>query len=852
MPADGAEIQRPPGTVPTRRRVAFLLQNPRRCRYDDPHRYHCFVETCPTLRPRMAEHHPKLRTDLEFRAESDEKDAALIIKDPVTRRFYRFASVQATVLRLLDGSGTCESIAESAARQHQRMVEASQVGEFCRKLESLLLLDSPACWAKLDALRKRSGRLLGTVLSIKIHAFNPDALLARMDRRFRFCFTPGCHGFIWAAILIALGITVVQTKSLFFSLEALLSLYSIPLIAAVAFAVMTIHEFAHGLALKHYGGKVEEMGLLILYFVPGFYCNVSDAWLLPKRSRIRVTLAGGYVQLFVWALATLGWRLLAQETLLNRICLITIAFAGIQAFFNFNPLIRLDGYYLLSDLLEIPNLRAKAFAFLKRRAKSWLWAADRDASSDRATSLAKRENRIFAVYGVSALIFSGALLILVIGKIGGWLLTHYQMWGLALMVMVGMLAVPSSSDKSEVARPGEDKRSPAGRWLRRRWGLVLVLIIALFVLFLSWELKIPGDFTVLPNKEVVVNPQVDGALKAIHFDEGDRVRNGSIIAELENFDLRNQYEETRGELATRCAELNLLKAGTRPEEIERARRQVATKETELFNAARVEQERRMLSETVAKKEAALENALANYQRSRRLLADGLISRSDADRDRTTYEVQLKELSEAQGQLKMLEERTERDREIKNKELDHARSELKVLQAGSRKEAIDAVAAQVKKLEDKLGILGQQLEQLKITAPIDGVISTPLLRNRIGEYLVKGQAFCNIVSEGIVIVDLPVPEKEISDIRPGFPITMKVRGYPNLSFEAHVMTIAPVAVEKNGERMVTVRGELSNSDGILKSGMTGVGKILCGKHRIGYLVTRRLVRWLRTEFWEYLP
>jgi putative peptide zinc metalloprotease protein len=559
-----------------------------------------------------------------------------------------------------------------------------------------------------------------------------------------------------------------------------------------------------------------------------------------------VTLAGGYAQLFVWALATIGWRLVAPETVLSRIFLITIAFAGIQALFNFNPLIRLDGYYLLSDAVQIPNLRAKAFEHVRLAAKR-LWGSDFPSRTRQLPP--KRVRRILAWYGVASLAFTGTLLVIVVGKIGGWMLDHYQLWGLASMVALGLLSIPQNAPKAAGAKPEHNR---AGQWLKRRWGLVAALCVLAIVMFLPWELKIPGDFAVLPNKEVVVTPQVEGTLKEIHFDEGNRVQNGTILAELENLDLKNQYEETRGELAAQTAGLNLLRAGTRPEEIERAHRQVATKEAELFNSVRIEQERKMLAETVAKKEASLENAQANYQRSNRLLAEGLISVSEADRDRTNYEVQRKELSEAQAQMKVLEERMERDRELKNKELDHARSELKVLQAGSRKEAMDAVEAQVNKLQEKLVILGQQLEYLKIKSPIDGVISTPYLRNRIGEYLTKGQVFCSIVSEGIVLVDLPLPEKEIADIQPGFPITLKVRGYPNLSFQAQVMTIAPVAMEKNSERMVTVRGELSNPNGILKSGMTGVGKVLCGKHRIGYLVTRRLIRWLRTEFWEYLP
>ena len=82
--------------------------------------------------------------------------------------------------------------------------------------------------------------------------------------------------------------------------------------------------------------------------------------------------------------------------------------------------------------------------------------------------------------------------------------------------------------------------------------------------------------------------------------------------------------------------------------------------------------------------------------------------------------------------------------------------------------------------------------------------------------------------------------------------MKVRGYPKLSFEAQVRSISAVALEQGDERMVTVRGSLENREGLLKPGMTGVGKILCGRRLVGELATRRLVRWIRTEFWEYLP
>jgi multidrug resistance efflux pump len=234
------------------------------------------------------------------------------------------------------------------------------------------------------------------------------------------------------------------------------------------------------------------------------------------------------------------------------------------------------------------------------------------------------------------------------------------------------------------------------------------------------------------------------------------------------------------------------------------------------------------------------------------LNTGLIARNDADRDRTAYEVQQKELSEAKGKLKVLEEQVDRNRDIKSKELAQANSELKILQAGSRRESIRAVQSQVSKLEEKLNILGREIEFLKIRSPIDGVVATSYLHNRIGDFLDLGDAFCEIVSEGTVIVEMPVPEKEIGDVRVGFPITMKVRGFPERWYEAHVSSIAPVAAANGSVRTVIVQGQLENPDGSLKAGMTGVGKILCGERMIFEILSRRMVRWLRTEFWEYLP
>ncbi|MBP1608017.1 MAG: putative efflux pump rane fusion protein [Acidobacteria bacterium] len=794
----------------------------------------------------MTETYAKLRSDLEIRPESQDRDTSIIIKDPISRRFYRFTSVQGTVLQLLDGSRTPRLIADLASEKHGTAVLESQVEDFIVKLRNLLLLDHPVCWNRLAQHQPRN-RLLQSILSIKIHAFNPDKLLDLLSTRLRFCFGPGFAAVAIAITVIALIISVLNWKLLFVSLGTLFTLYSLPLIVIIAFAVMTIHEFAHGATLKHYGGKVEEMGFLVLYFIPAFYSDVSDAWLLKKRERIRVTLAGGYIQLIIWAAATILWRLVAQETLLSRICLITVAFSGIMTLLNLIPFIRLDGYYLLSDYLEIPNLQKKSYAYLKHKVLGWL----NEGADSAKTGLSARERRTFTLYGISSLLFSAGLLLLVLWRLGGWMVREFQGWGVLAISAFLLIALPVAN-KENVKGAGKYLVVVTAR-LGKSLASIIILLVLLAVCFLPWELKVAGDFTLLPYSNVLVNAQTEGTLKAIYVDEGSRVRKDEVLADIENLEINKNYEDTKGELASQRATLTLLLSGSRPEEIERARRQIETKRVELTSTSQIEQERKVLAETVAKKEAELENARVTYERTKKLLESGLIARNEADRDRTNFEVLTKELSEAKGQLQVLEERTDRTRQVKRKELEQAQSELKLLLAGSRKEQIQITEASVKKLEEKLNLLTKELEHLKILSPIDGVIATPHLKNKIGKYLDKGDLFfCEIVSEGVVIVEMPVPEKEIADVRVGYPITIKVRGYPQRSFEARVKSIAPVALETNGERKVTVKGELANPDGVLKSGMTGVGKILCGKRMIAELLSRRAIRWLRTEFWEYLP
>ncbi len=132
--------------------------------------------------------------------------------------------------------------------------------------------------------------------------------------------------------------------------------------------VKVLHEFGHGLSCKKFGGECHEIGFMLLVFTPCLYCNVSDSWMLPNKwKRVWIGAAGIYVEMILASIAAFVWWFTEQGTTINDLCL-NMMFLNVVStiLVNGNPLLRFDGYYILMDVLEIPNLRQKSTEVLKR------------------------------------------------------------------------------------------------------------------------------------------------------------------------------------------------------------------------------------------------------------------------------------------------------------------------------------------------------------------------------------------------------------------------------------------------------------------------------------------------------
>ena len=779
-----------------------------------------------------------LRQGLEFSPQKHQGKSFVVVKDPVTSRYFRFTETQAVILEYLNDPLDAASLALKVSEKLGGEVPLTAIQGFLKSLEDKWLLETPAVLEKLSNVESHQLRDRNNILYRKVASFNPEKIFAWLLPRTGWAFTRGFHIFGALSILTGFTISALHRAEFSAAVQNLLSLHALFVLWLMVFCVTTMHEFSHGLTCCHFGGKVKEVGFMLIYFNPAFYCDVSDSWMFPsKRHRMWVTFAGGYFQLIFWGVCTVIWRITDSDALINQIALIVIVFAGLQTLVNFNPLIKLDGYYMLSDYLEIPNLRTKAITSL------WNWVGRKHPSKQ-----PWKEERAQLLYGLASMVFSTTLLIYVYAALYNWATATYAFAGLVGFAMFSTYTLRRTAVESIAGLRAVATRATLRKY--RNGGIVLAALLIAFVG--RWELKIPAEFKVVARNELTVRSETDGVIVEMMVHEGSRVLKGDVLARLRDFDKQQKISEFTGQLESKRNELALLRAGARAEEVDKKQKLVETKRIELANASRNQEQRKQLEQTLERIRTEYQLDQQTLKRTRELAEQGLVARQDLDKAETAVKVREREMGETEASIRVLSETSDRESDLKARELAEAQSDLQLTKAGNRPEQIRQVEADVRRLSNEVAILDQELTKTEIRAPIDGIVATPFVERKLNQHLSPGDELARIVDMARVVIEMEVPEKEMSDVRPGNPVFMKARSLPAVDLQGRVDFIAPVAQAVNGQQMVVVRSELQNDDLLLKPDMTGVARIYCGDRRIADLITRRMVRWIRTEFWYILP
>jgi len=796
-------------------------------------------------------------------------DGKCVVSNSHTGAYLYLGEQEAFLLEQLDGEQTAESICLAFEARFGLPLSEEELDEFVELARAEELLH-PAGAAETvvggdatgPAPTQPSHRPRQSILAWRIRLLDPDRLLTWLEPKLRLVWTGPFLVLSAAAILIAATVLWTGRHELTQSLAYFLQWQSLALIWVTVMAISFGHEFAHGLTCKHYGGKVHEMGFLVLFCMPCLYCNVSDSWLFRERwKRIAVMLAGSYYELILWTAAVFMWRVTLPGSLPHNLSWVVISVVVGRVIFNFNPFLKLDGYYILSDLLDLPNLRQRSLATMMGHLRRLLWGAPRPERQPRGQML--------LAYGIVTWFFSlGFLALILIG------LLHF-LTGVLGLVGLGLAALLGTA----IMRPlfqgffaGE-----VSQMIRQRrkstivWAAVLGLLPPVLALEQIEEWA-SGPCQVRSQSQVEIRAPIAGFLREVWHEEGDQVSPGDLIARLEVPDLDSRLERARAAVCESQARLRLLEVGPRPLEVEEQRRRVVRAEAwrdlagqDLARARQVLQEElKHLDEQIAQSRAELDYAENVLARDKRLGSRGLVAEQQHQEMEEKYRIALAQNKQAQAQKRArevkgtLEAEVELDR--RKRELAEARSTLTLLEAGTRPEEIEAERARLAQLKTEVSYLEGLQAKILVTSPVAGRLTTPYLRELVGHYYREGELICEIKAPSILEAEISVNEQDLAQICPGQRVDLKFRTLVFQKLHARVDKVAPIAVSPQqipnapaptpGEVPSTVRVlcHLEDSTPALRPGVTGYAHIACGRRPIWEIVAKRLLRFLRTEYW----
>jgi putative peptide zinc metalloprotease protein len=277
------------------------------------------------------------------------------------------------------------------------------------------------------------------------------------------------------------------------------------------------------------------MGAMLIYFEPAFFCNVNDAWTFPElRARLWVTAAGSWIQMVVASLAAIVWWAAAPGTLISEVALAAVVIGGFTTvLMNVNPLIPLDGYYALSDWLEVPNLRQRAFAHL-----AWLMKAKVLRLDAPAPPADEREQRIFTIYSLLAALYICSIFLFVGAAVYG-LIGHAlgALGGILFAVLVWLLAGEPIREWSRTilaAARQAKAHFPSGR---RRRALAVAAGLVVVGAVVPARITVTGPFRVAPSSAIALVAADSGLVFEVSAREGMVAAQGTALVRLRNLDL---------------------------------------------------------------------------------------------------------------------------------------------------------------------------------------------------------------------------------------------------------------------------------------------------------------------------
>jgi putative peptide zinc metalloprotease protein len=522
---------------------------------------------------------PARRADLIVREQQFQGRLAFFVKDPLSLRYYKFAVAEYRLFELLDGRRNVEELHETFIQEpSQSGVTIEDISQLVQRWQQVGLLedvDSAGTSRQFVArqqLKQQSQWFgwLSQILYLKLHAFDPDALLNRLYPWVRWLFHPVGVAMsvvtMLAAVMLVIGsFDQFSSRPELQNFQAYFNLQNIFWLWLTIGVVKVLHEFGHALTCKHFGGECHAMGMLFMCFSPCLYCDVSDSWMLPNKwHRIAIAAAGVYVELLTASLATFVWWW-TPPGVLHSIAFSAMLFGSVQTLLiNANPLMKFDGYYMLSDFLEVPNLRQKSYLSLRHHLVKWCWGSDRTMPGP--TGL---RGLLFTSYAVAATVYGWMVTILMLWFLTQFLAPHKLAiigWGLAVLAAINTFVLPLWMGITSVAR------KPSMLKPRHWWRPLLALTVLAAAVYAISVVPVPrrvyAVMTIEPKQSRQITVLMTGQVRKIHVQPGAAVEVDQLLVELDNPELRLAHDRLTQERDTIQVRLNAAQASLDPAAIQ--------------------------------------------------------------------------------------------------------------------------------------------------------------------------------------------------------------------------------------------------------------------------------------------
>ena len=486
-----------------------------------------------------------------------------VLHDPFNNQYFRLRPAAWEFIARLSLDRTVDAVwLEVGARDPLEAPGQEEVLRLLAQLYRANLLHSTVApdTAKLfERYRKRRQRetraYLQNIMFARIPLFDPDAILKRIVPLARRVFNRWGL-LVWLAVVLgAVKVAIDHSDEVLDQVQGVLATVNLPWLYVGLVLVKLVHEFGHAIVCRRFGGEVHTMGIMFLLFTPVPYMDATSSWSFRSRwHRALVGGAGMIAEIFVAALATFVWARTAPGVI-NSVAYNIMFVASVSTvLFNANPLLRFDGYYIFSDLLDIPNLHQRATSQITQ----WVERRGFGVRGLKSPARSGREAAWLSTFAVSSHIYR----IFLFATILLFLADHFLVLG-AIMTLIcafTWLVLPVlrfvgyllTSPRLERTRP-------------RAWAVsaMVVAILAVGLGFMPWpnHFRAPGVLEAMEHS--VVAPETPGRLVEVLVPNGARVTAGTALFRLENLELALELEEAQSLVEeTRVRELRALQDQT--------------------------------------------------------------------------------------------------------------------------------------------------------------------------------------------------------------------------------------------------------------------------------------------------